>query len=50
MARKRKKIRIKEEHWCSCQEWAEHHWLLGNFELMRFCIFCGSQLVKEKEQ
>jgi hypothetical protein len=46
--RKQKPIALKVENWCSCSEWKEHQWQLVNHDKMRFCVFCGKELVKEK--
>lgn len=34
--------------WCGCADWKEAYWwgCLHCYDEMRFCMFCGSRLVK----
>lgn len=45
---KKRIVKVAIEYWCTCPDWKEHHWLLANHQIMNFCVYCGSKLVKEK--
>ncbi len=43
-----KSVKREWKMWCSCEAWKNGDWrVLGNFDRMNFCAFCGKKLVKK---